>query len=73
MLKDLLSTADAGDCLVLIHLDLSASFDTVDHTILIDCLKRVGGYLWVSTEFSHTIPLKSMLCLNRRFLSYHSR
>lgn len=38
--NDLLSTADVGDCSVLILLDVSAAFDTVDHTILIDCLKR---------------------------------
>lgn len=41
--NDLLSTADAGDCLALILLDLSAAFDTVDHTILIDCLKHWVG------------------------------
>lgn len=50
--NNLVSVADAGDCSVLILLDLSAAFDTVDHTILIDCLKHWVGIFWVSTEFS---------------------
>lgn len=41
-INDLLLGADAGDSSVLVLLDLSAAFDTVDHTILINCLEKMG-------------------------------
>ena len=41
--NDLLLTTDRGESAILIILDLSAAFDTIDHTILINCLKYFIG------------------------------
>lgn len=38
----MLLTVGSGDCPVLILLDLSATSDTVDHEIFIECLKEVA-------------------------------
>lgn len=38
--NDILSTCDSGDFAVLVLLDLTAAFDTIDHTILIDRLEN---------------------------------
>lgn len=56
--SDLLLTARAGECSILILLDLSEAFDTVDHASLIDCLKhwlgiRDTALCWLSYYISH--------------------
>ena len=56
--NDLLLSVDSGDCAVLILLDLSAAFDTVDHNILIDrlqCGVGVSGIAlsWFSSYLSN--------------------
>ncbi len=43
MVNDLLLFVDSGNCAVLVLLDLSAAFDTVDHCILLNRLKTEVG------------------------------
>ena len=43
LINDILLNMDMGMCTVLLLLDLSAAFDTVDHAILVDILFREIG------------------------------
>lgn len=42
-LNDILVSTDSGDCVILVLLDLTAAFDTVDHSILISRLEHWVG------------------------------
>ena len=42
IVSDLLEYMDEGKCAILILLDLSAAFDTVDHELLVDDLMYIG-------------------------------
>lgn len=44
VLNDLLMATDSGSTSVLLLLDLSAAFETVDHCILLDRLKNVWNF-----------------------------
>ncbi len=49
--NDLLLTADSGRYSVLILLDLSSAFDTVDHNVLLNRLKNVVGVSDVALDW----------------------
>ena len=51
---DLLREADRGICTLLVLLDLSAAFDTIDHGVLLDWLSEMG--LGLSIELALILP-----------------
>ena len=54
IVNDILSALDNDNISVLLLLDLSADFDTIDHQILLSCLNSVFGIsLLHSNGFSH--------------------
>ena len=57
VMNDVLRTVDCGRDVVSVMLDLSAAFDTLDHTILLDWLSRYFG-------FSHTVRAKMVFVLS---------
>ena len=55
--NDVLCALDDGRCVMLVLLDLSAAFDTVDHGILLSCLSQCIGvqgsaYTWFESYLS---------------------
>ena len=48
--NDILSALDAGSSAILLMLDLSAAFDTIDHDILLSRLSNVYGITGVALE-----------------------
>ena len=49
VLSDILQAVDRGDVAVLVLLDLSAAFDTVDHEVLLQRLSETFGV----TDLAH--------------------
>lgn len=49
--NDILCSLDSGDGVILILLDLSAAFDTIDHTMLLHRLERVVGIQGVALSW----------------------
>lgn len=62
VLNDLLLAVDAGKSVILVLLDLSAAFDTIDHFIL---LKRLEQYVGISET--------ALNCLNSRGENFFCR
>ena len=63
VLSDLLVAIDGGAVSVLVLLDLSTAFDTVDHTILLERLRRSSGVSGVALDW-----LTSHLTDNEQFV-----
>jgi Reverse transcriptase (RNA-dependent DNA polymerase) len=59
VLSDLLDAVDRGESAVLALLDLSAAFDIVDHTILLDRLRNTFGIRDAALSWfrSYTYPV----------------
>ena len=68
-MNDLLKSADCGEVAILSLLDLSAAFDTIDHTILCETLRLEFGCAgtalkWLRSYLSDRTRLgNSVVCL----------
>ena len=67
VLNDIRLNSDKGKTTVLVLLDLSAAFDTVDHNILINRLESVGlsGYAlqWFKSYLDNTVEITLFLLI----------
>ena len=66
LLSDILSALDTGDIAALAMLDLSAAFDTVDHTILLQRLQT-----WATALSLWPVRVLGTLCLRRSVGVHH--
>lgn len=65
--NDILLSVDSGDSVILLLLDLSAAFDTVDHNILISRLEQCVGIEGCTLDWfkSHLNARTFSVCLDR--------
>ena len=71
--NDIITSLDRGRCTILVSLDLSAAFDTVDHDIFINRLKSVyGAYGTAHALFkSYLLNRHYRVCINSSFSEKH--
>ena len=70
--NDILRAIDDGQCVILVLLDLSAAFDTVDYKLLLDRLHRRFGIKGKAIAWLHSYLLerKQFVCVdNKRYSS----
>jgi hypothetical protein len=51
VLSDILAAVDRGEFAALVLLDLSTAFNTVDHTILLERLRRTFGFCGIALDW----------------------
>uniref|UniRef100_A0A3B4X257 Reverse transcriptase domain-containing protein n=1 Tax=Seriola lalandi dorsalis TaxID=1841481 RepID=A0A3B4X257_SERLL len=61
--NDILLTCDSGECAVLVLLDLTAAFDTVDHDILISRLEQWAGISGIALEWFRSYLTDQTFCV----------
>ncbi len=61
--NDLLMAADSGLCSVLVLLDLSAAFDTIDHRILLNRLRHRVGVAGTALKWFYSYFSNRMFCV----------
>ncbi len=67
IINDIRFNSDSGKISVLVLLDLSAAFDTVDHNILLERLENWGRAFWDGTQMVQVILRRERLfCEYRR-------
>ena len=71
--NDILSSLDKRECIVLASLDLSAAFDTVDHTIFIDRLQHLYNINGTALQWfrSYLKQRSQQVCINDKLSMPH--
>ncbi len=62
--NDILLATDAGDCVILVLLDLTAAFDTVDHEILISRLEQWVGIKGIALQWFRSYLKGRTFCVS---------
>uniref|UniRef100_A0A8C2EP51 Reverse transcriptase domain-containing protein n=1 Tax=Cyprinus carpio TaxID=7962 RepID=A0A8C2EP51_CYPCA len=62
--NDIFLATDSGDCVILVLLDLTAAFDTVDHEILISHLRQRVGISGIALEWFRSYLADQTFCVS---------